>query len=165
MSLLKVERRFMHIRVLIPSYNRNLDIVQALTSLVRQKYEDWSVVVVDNGSDLPLDEFLKSQHPILYNNPKIRIERFDETVPIIENWNRLLEFTEHCDFIKFLWSDDCLNEDYFIEAIKSKADIVSTGITYVDQENRKIGERSYKRFLQVGSSIAFTKTTSVALLQ
>ena len=136
----------MHIRVLIPSYNRNAEIVLGLQSLLAQSHSDWSAVVVDNASDTPLTEYLSRCQPFLLEDTRISVVRYEKLLPIIQNWNRLLDHAENCDYIKFLWSDDYLHEDCLAEMLLSNADVISTGHQRVNQDLKVTGTRSYKKF-------------------
>ena len=48
------------VSVVIPTYNRALDLKRAIGSVVAQTYANWEVIVVDNNSDDNTDDVLQS---------------------------------------------------------------------------------------------------------
>ncbi|HYW00524.1 MAG TPA: glycosyltransferase family A protein, partial [Candidatus Acidoferrum sp.] len=53
----------MHVTVLIPVYNRERYIGEALDSVIAQDYRDWDVLVVDDGSTDGTVDVVKSRMP------------------------------------------------------------------------------------------------------
>lgn len=60
------------VSVIIPSWNRKEDLDLALTSLMKQDYENFEIIVVDNGSQDGTVEFVEKNFPNvnLIKNPK-----------------------------------------------------------------------------------------------
>lgn len=56
--------------VIIPAYNANADLPRALASLQAQTFEDWSCVVVDDGSKVPLAPIVEA-----FADPRMHVVR------------------------------------------------------------------------------------------
>ena len=56
------------ISIVIPTYNHAVFLNRALISIIKQEYENWEVIVVDNHSDDHTEEVVYS-----FENPKIKL--------------------------------------------------------------------------------------------
>lgn len=56
--------------VIIPAYNANADLPRALASLQAQTFEDWTCVVVDDGSEVPLAPIVEG-----FADPRMHVVR------------------------------------------------------------------------------------------
>lgn len=132
------------IHILVPSYNRENDLLTLVDSLIRQTYENWRLTVIDNCSDVDVAKFFQDMKVV---DCRIEVSRYDKTVPIIENWNRCFNhITEGDSIIKFLWSDDYLEEKYLYEIVKkfeAGFQVVGSDIRYVSEKKDDMGLRKY----------------------
>ena len=48
----------MKVSILMPAYNTHQFIERAIQSVCSQTYQDWELIIVDDGSDPPLKNFM-----------------------------------------------------------------------------------------------------------
>jgi glycosyltransferase involved in cell wall biosynthesis len=73
-----------------------------LESILEQDFDDFEVVIVDNTSVDDTLEIVKSFH-----DSRIRIFSNNGTLPIAENWNRVVSFAQ-ADLVKVVCADDLI---------------------------------------------------------
>ena len=102
------------VSVCIPTYNRKYYLKETLESVYAQTYQNFEVVIVDDGSTDGTEQMLKDTgHPLRYYWQKNQGESVAR--------NKLIELAEG-DFITFIDSDDLL----FPDAIEKLVKIVET---------------------------------------
>jgi glycosyltransferase involved in cell wall biosynthesis len=87
--------------VCVPAYNSARTIDETLRSILDQDV-DCEVVVLDNGSDDGTGDIARS-----FADSRIRVHRNDVTVPIGDNWNRVVELSGG-RLTKIVCADDVL---------------------------------------------------------
>jgi glycosyltransferase involved in cell wall biosynthesis len=100
------------VSILIPVYNRESMVKNAIDSALAQTYTDFEVVVCDNAST---DDTWNvcSQYS---GDPRVRLFRNQENVGPVRNWRRCLEEARG-DFVKLLFSDDIIHPTYLEKAV------------------------------------------------
>lgn len=130
------------VSVLMPAYNAEKFIGQSLKSLLDQTYENWELLVADDGST-------DGTRPVIDAHEDARIRRFHQTANqgYLKTWNKLLgEATGK--YITFLDADDVIHPDRIERLVGYLNDtlevaICGTGIAFVTEDQRRIGERLY----------------------
>ena len=56
------------ISIVIPTYNRSIDLRRAIHSVIGQTYKNWELIIVDNHSNDDTDEMVSS-----FNNQRIKL--------------------------------------------------------------------------------------------
>jgi len=97
----------MKFSIVIPTRNRLKLLKYALTSILRQKYTDWEVIVSDNASTEDIQSYVDS-----LNEPRIKYSRSDRFLSITDSWNRAMELSSG-DYILMIGDDDILLDNYF----------------------------------------------------
>ncbi len=87
------------VSIIIPVYNRPVMLVRAIESILNQTYQCFELIVVDDGSDEPLDQ-LETQ----FDDTRIRVVRQNHK-GVSSARNRGVKLAKH-DYIAFLDSDD-----------------------------------------------------------
>ena len=90
------------VSVMMPCFNAERTLPMALASLRAQHYENWEAVIVDDGSSDRTWELLQA-----FDDPRVRIERFDENRGRGAARQRCLEMASG-QLLSFLDSDDWL---------------------------------------------------------
>lgn len=109
----------MKFSILIPAYNTSKYIRRCLNSLINQTFQDFEIIVIDDGSK---DDTL----PILkeFQNKDKRVNVFhQENHGVAYTRNRLLDYAKG-EWIAFVDSDDYVNKEYlyyFSKEIKEKS--------------------------------------------
>jgi glycosyltransferase involved in cell wall biosynthesis len=93
--------------VLLPTYNRLELLERAIETVTRQDYSDWEVVISDNHSEEPVENFIKS-----LNDKRIKYVSTNKFIPVTDNWQNALNHSRG-DYIIMLGDDDGLLQGYF----------------------------------------------------
>src|SRR5450759_1713977 len=94
--------------VVIPTRDRLDLLAEAIqTILLQPETPSWELVVFDNASSQPINEYVNS-----LNDARIRYERSDEFLPVTESWNRAMSLAKG-DYVTLLGDDDGLTPNYF----------------------------------------------------
>lgn len=97
--------------VIIPTYNRAALILDTIKTVIAQEYQNFEIIVVDDGSTDNTEEIIKA-----YNHPKIIYHRKEnEERAVARNTGTQLA---KGDYVTFFDSDDYLYPNHFTEAIK-----------------------------------------------
>lgn len=111
------------ISVLMPAYNVEKYIAASLDSLLQQTYQDFEIVVVNDGSTDQTGSILESYRK---RDPRVRVIH-QENQGISVTRNRTLELAEG-DYITFIDSDDTVKPEYleklYETALEKDADMV-----------------------------------------
>ena len=83
---------------------------QALKSILVQTFRDIEIIVINNGSKENIKSIIEK-----YNDERIRYYENETMLPIIENWNKVLNYARGEYFI--LFSDDDIAEPTFVEEL------------------------------------------------
>lgn len=153
------------ISIIIPTYNRAWCIGRAIDSCLNQTYQNFEIVITDDGSTDNTEEIVKS-----YNSNKIRYFKFNENKGVIKARNNSI-INSKGEWILLFDSDDELNPnclEIFVENINKlnndKIKIVfahfknsTTGTTKVSQKFQDIIKENriltYRDFICSGVAI------------
>lgn len=114
--------------VLIPAYNAAGYISRCLNSLKIQTYDDYEVVVVDDGSK---DDTLRVLKKFKIENPEIEFRiHHQENIGAGPTRNKAIKLALG-EFIVFLDSDDYIDSD-FLEKVKDKIDSDNADVIFID---------------------------------
>lgn len=143
------------VSVCIPTYNGAATIGAALQSVGQQRYADFDVLVVDDGSHDDTVDVVKS---FARKIPSLRIESNHTNQGLAGNWNRCLDLAEG-SWIKFLFQDDLLHPDC-LAAMAAASDDVDLVVChrrarYVDATRRRRREyAAYHRWSSLRRLVA-----------
>lgn len=90
------------VSVCIPVYQGGVYLERAIRSVLDQDVDGLELVVRDNGSTDGTADVVRG-----FDDPRIRLERAEDTVPLAENWARTLDLARG-EFAKLLCADDLL---------------------------------------------------------
>ena len=113
------------ISIIIPYYNRPEKILRCVHSILKQTYQDFEILVVDDHSTIPL---------ILDNDPRITVFRNPKNLGPGISRNKGLENASG-KYIAFLDSDDYWNPLFLEETIKKHILHPDIGMVYSNGEN------------------------------
>lgn len=111
--------------VLIPAYNVEPFIEEAVESVRRQTFTDWEIVAVDDASTDRTAALLRGMR-----NERIRIEENPRNLGMTGNWNRCLSLARGAIVFK-LDSDDVLEPralEHVVGAFDEERELVAAGI-------------------------------------
>lgn len=101
------------ISIIIPTYNREHLIANAINSVLDQNYDNWELLIVDDASTDNTPEVVKG-----YLDPRIKFIQSDKNGGNAVARNIGVD-TAKGDFIAFLDSDDEYHPDYLEKALKT----------------------------------------------
>jgi glycosyltransferase involved in cell wall biosynthesis len=121
----------------MPTYNCGRFIGAAIDSVLRQTFDDWELVISDNGSTDDTREVVSS-----FKDPRIEYHQYSVTVPMIPNFNRCLELAKG-EYVLFLCADDVLTENT-LEALTRALDVHPTAGLAVSRQRQDIDSAGMK---------------------
>jgi glycosyltransferase involved in cell wall biosynthesis len=140
------------ISVVICTYNRCESLKQCLTSVVKQTYQDFEVLIIDDHSDDNTQNLIKDYQAAVENIYNYRNEK---NMGLSFSRNKGAELASN-ELIVFI-DDDCIaNEDWLLEIIKPfndfKVGLVFGGIKDPQPKNLSMvaAKGHYKRFSKEG---------------
>jgi glycosyltransferase involved in cell wall biosynthesis len=103
-----------HFSIIMPTYNQAGFIRRAILSLQKQTFQDWELIIVDDGCTDNTQEFLTD----FLTDKRIRYIKNSKNQGLGSALNQGLEVANY-DYIGYLPSDDYYDEDH-LEVIKTK---------------------------------------------
>lgn len=100
------------VSIVIPVFNREKFVVDAINSALAQTYENVEVVVVDNNSTDNTWQVISS-----FKSPKLRAYRNETNIGPVLNWKKGIELSKG-DYIKLLFSDDMISVNFVEESLR-----------------------------------------------
>jgi len=94
------------VSIIMPTLNGYRYINQAIGSVFEQSYEDWELIIVDDGSSPEIESIIKKEY---INDPRVRIVRNESNLGIQRTLNRGVELSRG-DYIARIDDDDWWNE-------------------------------------------------------
>ncbi len=130
------------VSVIMPAYNAERYLVQAMDSLLAQTYQHWELLVADDGSRDSTRALIDS-----VDDPRIRRYHQDTNQGYLKTWNSLLPKAAGT-YITFLDADDYIHPDRLqrlVEFLEKHPEIAicGSGIAYVDDNQEIESERQY----------------------
>ncbi len=107
------------VSIVMPTHNRQDKIYFAINSVLGQTYDNWELLIVDDGSEDNTYRYVKNT----YQDPRIKIQRIDEVCGVCHARNTALSHANG-DLIAYLDSDNTWVTD-FLELM----------VAYLGQEN------------------------------
>ena len=90
------------VSICLPTYNGAAFLEEALRSILDQTYQDFELLIVDDGSSDATLDIVQS-----FSDPRIRLHRNPERLGIPANWNRCLELAAG-EFVCVFHQDDVM---------------------------------------------------------
>lgn len=109
------------VSILIPVYNRESIISDTIESALNQTYDNIEIIIVDNCSE---DNTYQICREFQAKDSRVKVFKNQNNVGPVRNWIECLR-KSNGEYVKFLWSDDWIDEDYIEKTIPylSKSDI------------------------------------------
>jgi glycosyltransferase involved in cell wall biosynthesis len=129
------------VSILLPSYNYEKYIKEAIDSVLKQTYKNWELIIIDDGSSDNSVNIIKS-----YKDKRI-IFHTQKNQGVTKTLNRALDISSG-DYICFLDADDVYHPEKLekqVEMMKSGYDMVTTQVEAINDE----GEPSNDKFFNL----------------
>ena len=123
------------ISIVMPAYNVEKYIVEAIDSIIAQTYKDWELIVVDDCSKDATCEIVE-RYVDKYFNVRLIKRETNSGNPRIPRFDGVL--ASKGEFVCAIDSDDTIASDYLAKCIKrqleTKVEIVSTKLVFCDED-------------------------------
>lgn len=131
---MKVEKNTQQlISIIMPAYNCEKYISEAVVTVIRQTYVNWELIVIDDGSSDNTTNILKK---IENNDDRIQIYLNEENQGVSYTRNKGVSLAKG-EWIAFLDSDDLWTAEKLQKQIelveKEEADFLFTGSSFIDE--------------------------------
>ena len=133
-----VKERAPLVSVIMPAYNAERFIEEAINSVVNQTVEDWELIVIDDGS---ADSTFEIVNTYAQKDPRIRAFINEKNMGVAKTRNRGLDLARG-KYVALLDSDDYwkpqLLEKMLYRSQETSADIVYCSYEMVDEGGQKV---------------------------
>lgn len=140
------------VSIVMPAYNCEKYVVEAINSILAQTYRNWELLVLDDGSK---DDTLRIIEEFSQKDSRIKALPNGKNMGVSATRNRGIELASG-EWIAFLDSDDMWKpeklEKQFEIVEKEAAEFLFTGSSYINEE----GE-AYKEIFEVPEKITYKK--------
>lgn len=131
------------VTIIIPAYNAEKYIRKCLESVVHQNFDDYEVVIVNDGSFDHTEDIIKE-----YRSKYSFISYYNkENGGLSSARNYGMERLEHCKYVVFLDSDDYLDSEYLCNLVtkaeKNQSDVVCSGQYRITEDGQIISHVRY----------------------
>ena len=142
-----------HISIAIPVFNRAHLVGRTIESVLRQEFEDYDVLVVDDASS---DETVEVVEEYCRRDHRVRLVVNEKNLGLTRNWNRCLELAVG-PLVQLLLSDDLIDPDYLgcVSTVFERypgVGFVAASCRYIDENDQVIhsGTSCSPRLYQAG---------------
>lgn len=97
----------MKLSILLPTRNGERFLHDCVASILAQPDEEMELVVCDNANDAQTAAVLDG----FSDDPRMKVKRLDEPVPVTDNWNAALDASDG-DYVLMMGDDDYLPADF-----------------------------------------------------
>lgn len=133
------------ISIIVPIYNVKPYLAQCVSSILNQKYSNFELILVDDGSTDGSSEICDK---VAEKEPRVRVIHIENGGPSVAR-NRGME-SARGEYIAFVDSDDFISEDYLMvlyeNAVRFNSDVSQCGFVRFENED---GIHPYKENLPV----------------
>jgi teichuronic acid biosynthesis glycosyltransferase TuaG len=140
------------VSIVMPAYNCEKYVVEAINSVLAQTYENWELLVLDDGSK---DNTLHIINEFGNKDTRIRPLQNEKNMGVSATRNRGIEIASG-DWIAFLDSDDMWEpsklEKQFKVVNEHSAEFIFTGASYINENGEP-----YKGIFEVPEKVTYKK--------
>lgn len=126
------------VSVIMPSYNGEEFIEQAISSVIAQTVEDWELIVIDDCSEDRTPQIVEG---FAISDERVRLVRNEKNMGAAGSRNRGLELCNG-DYVALLDSDDYWQPQWLSKMLErarqTEADIIYCSYAIVDEQGKKL---------------------------
>jgi glycosyltransferase involved in cell wall biosynthesis len=128
------------VSVCMPVYNNDRYLAESIESVLKQHFEDFEIVVID---DCSTDRTAEIAREFAAQDPRIRFLINPENLGMVPNWNRCMELAQGT-YIKYLFGDDLFSSPetlgLMVQAMELTpgASMVSSARTIINEQSHTI---------------------------
>ena len=140
------------VSIIMPAYNCEKYVVEAIESVINQTYSNFELIVIDDGSN---DSTLKIINDLAEKDNRIKALQNEKNSGVSATRNRGISIAEG-NWIAFLDSDDIWVEEKLEKQMncvkENNADFIFTASTYIDEDGKP-----YRGIFEVPEKISYRK--------
>lgn len=141
------------ISIIMPVYNAEKYVAQAIDSVLKQTYKKWELWVIDDGSQDKSEQIIKDKK---YIDDRIKFLKNEKNMGVAKTRNKGVQLANG-EWIAFLDSDDMWKEEKLEKQVallkeKRNVGIVYTGSAFIDENSKKA-----EYILYVPEQVSFQK--------
>ena len=126
------------ISVVMPAYNSEKYITDAIESVVQQTYTNWELIVIDDGSS---DDTVRRIEKQAAKDLRIRFYKNEKNIGVSETRNRAISLANG-EWVAFLDSDDIwdkhkLSSQLAVVAERKNVSLIYTGYSFINSYGEK----------------------------
>jgi glycosyltransferase involved in cell wall biosynthesis len=130
----------LNVTIGLPFFNAERDLPDAIRSVFAQTYQDWELILVDDGSTDGSLEIARS-----IDDPRVRVVSDGRNLRLASRLNQIVEMAR-CDFIARMDADDLMPPERIARELavleaEPDVDLVSSGLISLDEQDRPVGAR------------------------
>jgi glycosyltransferase involved in cell wall biosynthesis len=127
------------ISILIPVYNTEGYLAEAINSVIEQSFEDWELLILDDCSN---DESYWIAIEFSNRDKRIKVIRNEKNLGMLNNWNKGISICQ-CEYFVKLDADDMWHSDFLAESLaimdkRSDVGMVFTKYVNIDSSGKLI---------------------------
>lgn len=135
--------------IIMPAYNNEKYIAQAIESVLKQRYQNWELIIINDCSTDSTEEIIKKY---LLKDTRIKLMNLTKNKGVFNARNIGIQNAKGKN-IAFLDADDIWEKEKLQKQVQilssTKADITYTAYLMIDENSKTIKERSIKEKLQI----------------
>ncbi|MBI5074995.1 MAG: glycosyltransferase family 2 protein [Nitrospirae bacterium] len=137
----------MPITIGIPFYNNEATLPGAVRSVFAQTYEDWELILMDDGSS---DRSLELARSV--KDPRVRVVSDGMNLRLPARLNQIVSEAKY-DLISRMDADDMMSPSRFLKQLRFMSDpkiqIVTSGMAMLSADNQPVGYRGGSGFIDM----------------
>ena len=154
----------MSITIGIPFYNAELYLADAIRSIFAQTYQDWELILVDDGST---DRSLEIARSVKDRRVRVISDGRNRRLP--SRLNQIAAEARY-DLVGRMDADDLISPTRFEKQVAflsnhPEVDLVTTGICSISNGERPVGVRTDSAMMSLQGAILSSVATQFAMLQ
>lgn len=149
------------ISVVMPNYNNEKYLKEAMTSILNQTYSDFEFIIID---DCSTDNSWNIIEEYAKKDPRVRAYRNEKNLKIVKTRNKLFSLcSSESKYIAIMDSDDISissrleKQVDFLEKF-SEYGVVGSNLIIIDENSKKVGFREYRRSFGIKNSSILIKS-------
>jgi glycosyltransferase involved in cell wall biosynthesis len=99
--------------IAIPTYNRREYLIQSITSVLNQTFQDFEILIFDSGSDYNVPALIRE-----FNDPRISLISSQSILSGTENFNRIFQRGYVSDYLMVFHDDDAMHPELLEREVK-----------------------------------------------
>jgi glycosyltransferase involved in cell wall biosynthesis len=112
------------VTVVIPTFNRLWGLKDCISSIQKQTYNNWSVLVVDDAGSDPVEDFIES-----LNDSRIQYYRQNKNLGVAGNWISGIKKV-NTEYFSILMDDDWYGKDFLKNRMSILTESRNIGVVY-----------------------------------